>query len=101
MHASSYPDGEAVGAGPQVKEERLSPPFRWRDNLWLPLDCAFVITRTVCQIVRGFDFGEPLHARRVDLCEDAPKRNAISLLRNLAILDFPFKGDELPLLKRS
>jgi hypothetical protein len=33
----------AGGAGPQVKEERLSPPFRWRDNLRLPWDWASAV----------------------------------------------------------
>jgi hypothetical protein len=90
----------AGGAGPQVKEERLSPPFRWGDNLRLPLDCVFVITRTVSGIVRGFNFREPLHACRVDLGDDVLERNAIGLFRDLAILNFSLKGDELPLLKR-
>ena len=36
----------------------------------------------------------------MDLGDAVLKRNAVDLLRDLAILDFPFKGDELPLLKR-
>src|SRR5580698_2574588 len=57
-------------------------------------------TGTICWIIRGFDFREPLHARCVDLGDGVLERNALDLLRDLAILDFPFKGNELPLLKR-
>src|ERR1700733_13989077 len=84
----------------QVKEERLSPLFHWIDSLWLALDCAFVLTRTVGRIVRGFDFREPLHTRRVNLGDAVLERITLNLLRDLAILNFSLKGDELPLLKR-
>lgn len=59
---------------------------------------AVVLARTVCRIVRGFDFREPLYARCVDLGDGVLERNALD--RDLAILDFPFKGDDLALLKR-
>jgi hypothetical protein len=36
----------------------------------------------------------------VDLGDAVLERNALDLLRDFAILDFPFKRDELPLLKR-
>jgi hypothetical protein len=64
------------------------------------LGCAVVFARTVCRIVRGSDFREPLHADCVDLGDGVLERNALDLFRDLAILGFPFKGDELPLLKR-
>src|SRR6202142_3032390 len=36
----------------------------------------------------------------MDLGDAVLERNALDLLRDLAILDFSFKGDELPFLKR-
>jgi hypothetical protein len=36
----------------------------------------------------------------VDLRDAVFERYALDLFRDLAILDFSFKGDELPLLKR-
>ena len=60
-----------------------------------------VITRTVCQIVRGFDFGEPLHAvawisamMRLNVMPSASSETSRYLI-------FPSSADELPLLKRS
>src|SRR5277367_1573382 len=77
----------------------LLPSLRRRDNLRFRLGCAVVLARTVCRIFGDFDFREPLHARGVDLGDAVLEHNALDLFRDLTILDFPFKGDELPLLK--
>src|SRR5277367_6158074 len=73
---------------------RLALPWPLFGRLELLLACA------LRGIVVGFDLREPLHARCVDLVDSVLERNALDLFRDLAVLDFPFKGDELPLLKR-
>jgi hypothetical protein len=53
--------------GPRFWAQRLLPPLRWSDNLRFRLCCAVVLARTVCRILRNFDFREPLHTCCVDL----------------------------------
>jgi hypothetical protein len=64
----------------------------------IPKSQRLLVVGSVCWIISGLYFREPLQAGGVDLCDPVLEGGAFDLI-SLAIPENAFQGDELPLLE--
>jgi hypothetical protein len=65
-----------------------------------PQNRRLLVAGSICWIISGLEFGEPLHAGGMDFGDAVFERSALNLIFDFAIPQSAFKGDELPLLER-
>ena len=102
---SFFAEGVSRVEGParptlRLQLERLLSPLRRRSNDRLLLGTVAAVACTIRRVIRTLDFRKALHARRVDLGDGVLERSSLDIFGEFAILDLPFKGNQLPLLER-